>query len=122
MKSHWNHNIIWHNFPKSNRVIKGVYLIEDLYVGASISIRQRILNHINTAYSNLNKYKYVQSELARNILDLLETNKEINIYYLSDDPLEEEIYYWICKPKLNNLSKGKFYGQRSDYVKKLQNT
>lgn len=120
MKSHWKHNIIWHNFPESNRKIKGVYLIEDLYIGASIHIRSRIIHHINTAYSNLNKYNIIDSELAMSILYLLEINKQINIYYISDNPIEEEKFCYIYKPKLNNLSRCKFYGQRSDFVKKLE--
>lgn len=120
MKSHWKHNIIWHNFPKSNRKIKGVYLIEDLYIGASINIRSRIITHINNAYCNLNKYNIKDSELGKYILYLLHTNNKINIYYISENPIEEEKYYHIYKPKLNNLSKGKFYGQRSDYLKKVK--
>ena len=86
-------------------------MIEDFYIGASISIRSRIISHINLAFSNLRLYRSIDSLLHKKILETYINKGYVDIYYLCDDPLKEKFYYDLHKPVCNNTVKGNFYHQ-----------
>ena len=87
MNSHYLfENCVFIDFPKTHRAIKGVYSINDTYVGASINIRSRILQHIRLSndYPNLNGTKAIKLST--------DLNKPITIKYLDADPFNEHLY------------------------------
>jgi hypothetical protein len=76
--------IDWHGFNE-NKKVKGVYLIEDFYVGASKNIRNRIVQHLLIAQSGKSKNK-----LYAKIKDVYKANGIINVTLLSNDPYDEK--------------------------------
>ena len=76
--------INWHGFSE-NKKVKGVYLIEDFYVGASKNIRNRIVQHLLNAKNGNSKNK-----LYAKIKEVYKDNKSINVTLLSSDPYDEK--------------------------------
>lgn len=111
MKSHHKFNIKWHGFPENyHRKVKGVYMIgPNVYIGASIHIRRRILEHCREAIYHNNfckKWPWLKNRkpLSEYILNQFSSKGHIEIYRLSDDPYDERIWIDILNPKSNNKS------------------
>ena len=104
MKKHNKYKIKWIGFPKNHHYkLKGVYLIEDFYIGASIHIRERILSHLRLSskknYNSINKALYDSINKAYNDKGYLK------VFLLSNDPFDE--LFFIEKSNYNLLNKPK---------------
>jgi hypothetical protein len=108
MKEHHKFKINWIGFPKTHRKVKGVYRIENFYVGASIHIRSRILSHCYLCLSKedfkVNYNQKMYSELKRCYLE----KGFINVTYLDGNPLNEGVYI-LGDTNLLNIDRKSFY-------------
>jgi len=122
MKKHKKININWIGFPKKRRRVKGVYMIEDFYVGATTNVRARILAHITGAFNmfkffeNSEGYEYYDtycnelSKVQNKILECYKKNLVINVTFLDEDPYKEIEYIEMYKSNIiNDLKNGKPY-------------
>lgn len=112
MKQHPVHKIEFVNFPISKRIIRGVYMIEDYYVGASKNVRSRIVSHINNTFSGIRIYGKLYDIISEKIYETYQTKGYLTVTFLSHDTNEESIYYDIYKPKCNDPIRGRWYNQR----------
>ena len=71
---------------KSKRRKAGVYLIDNVYVGASTSVRQRVLGHVNNALSNNHDNKPLGIYLTKKI----QSGEPITIHLLSEQITDEQ--------------------------------
>lgn len=79
-------NCVFVGFPETHRAIKGVYSINNDYVGASINIRQRILQHIR-----LSEYSF-ELNASKAIYKSTDFGSPIVIQYLDPNPFNEHLY------------------------------
>jgi hypothetical protein len=103
--------ISWHDFPKTHRLIKGVYLIGTYYIGASKGIKKRVKDHVRNAISDYNAGRNL-CKLKTKIIQQLITYGSINVYFMDNDPYKEYDLYLIFEPECNNTKQGKFYHQQ----------
>lgn len=97
LKDHWKFKINFVNYPETNRRVSGVYLIEDVYVGASKSIRSRIVNHLNAAL----RKSHPNNEFGEYLRLKIINNHPIDIFIIDDDMYKEGFYIEMMKPKFN---------------------
>lgn len=97
LKNHWKFKINYVNYPETHRKVSGVYLIDDVYIGASKHNRNRIITHCNAALrdskSNLGLYEYLKFKIIN--------NKPIDIFFIDNDVYREGFYIEMMKPKFN---------------------
>ncbi len=101
LKDHWKFKINFVNYPETNRRVSGVYLIEDVYVGASKSIRSRIVNHLNAAL----RKSHPNNEFGEYLRLKIINNHPIDIFIIDDDKYNEGFYIEMMKPKYNRTLK-----------------
>lgn len=95
-------NAIFHNFPETHRKIKGVYLIGDFYIGASIHVRSRILSHLRDSDKREHTNKGFQAEFDRYIKEY----NRVDITLLNSEPRAESFFIkkFSHLPLVNDLS------------------
>ena len=94
MKEHHLFKINWMGFPKTHRKISGCYMIGNVYIGASTSIRSRIIQHCAELYSIIYNNYTILGNNPKNIkekylVDCIRNNKIINVTYINEDVNEE---------------------------------
>lgn len=91
MLKHDLFNIRWCYFPETKKKVPGVYIIENIYLGASRDIRKRILNHLHA----IKRGSHLNTDLSISLLPKIKNNEQINVILLSNDPFEESFYKGI---------------------------
>lgn len=100
LKPHCKFDIDWIGFPKTHRRVKGVYLIQHCYIGASIHIRNRILSHLH----GIKRLKIIKSYKDKYLFDCILTSKPVKVYLLSNNPLEEKKWQEYYFGKHDNIT------------------
>lgn len=97
MLKHRVFNIKWIGFPENNtRRVKGCYMIGDIYIGASVHIRARILSHCATVCNCTKKEFKTYSRGTCNydvysyILGCMVRNEPIEVKLLSNNPYDKK--------------------------------
>lgn len=103
-----NDYIVYVDFPKTFRKIKGVYCIENVYIGASHSIKERIRSHINEAIHCYNK-NYKLTNLQDFIIISILLTEKVHVRYINKDPFMEHFEYLKNKTVFNSENIGVFY-------------
>lgn len=83
-KDYFYNNVIECDFKISNKV-KGVYMIADLYIGATRGLENRIKQHFRTALNNEHCNRWFNKRLIQYLMD----GKKIKIQLLSKDVKDE---------------------------------
>lgn len=96
-KEHSKFKINFVNYPETKRKVSGVYLIEDVYVGASKSIRSRIVGHLNAAL----RKSHPNNEFGEYLRLKINDNHPIDIFIIDNDVYREGFYIKMMKPKFN---------------------
>ena len=108
MTEHKEFKINWVGFPdKKYKVISGVYLIEDFYVGASKNIRSRIIGHLKDSKAKRHSNKSLEYLINKKYSDC----ESITITLLDTNPFNEDKYLDNYE-NLVNSNKGRTYNQR----------
>jgi hypothetical protein len=97
LKSHWKYKIEYIGYPKTHKKVSGVYLIDDVYVGASKHNRLRIISHCNNSCNN----NHNNLELSDYLKIKIFFNQPIKIYFLDNDIYKEGKYIELLKPIFN---------------------
>jgi len=100
MRSHWKYKIDYIGFPESHLKVSGVYIIDDVYVGASKHIRSRIIKHCNNAMNNIKCNIGLNEYLKMKISD----NEPIELMLLEDDIYREGEFIINFKPVFNQTT------------------
>lgn len=85
MLDHYKYKLEWVGFPNTIRKVSGVYLIGNIYVGASKHIRKRILSHCSMA----SRDQHNNNGVSEYINDCISSKTPIRIELLSDNPFDE---------------------------------
>jgi hypothetical protein len=91
IKPHNQFKIEFLDVPEFKRTLKGVYRIENFYVGASKNIRRRIISHCLLAYNPTN-IKYDDKPLLKAIRVCFASKGFISVTILDTDPKNEIKY------------------------------
>lgn len=97
LKSHWKFKIDYVNFPKTNRKFAGVYMIDNVYIGASKHNRGRIISHCNAALRNEHGNLGLNNYLNKKITN----NETIIIRHIDSDIYKEGNYIRFFNPVFN---------------------
>ena len=97
-------------FPETNKKISGVYSIGGVYVGVSMHIRKRILEHIHLCLSNYHCNKKLQNIIQ---LSMHLTGDPIVVEYLSSDMNDEYMYHLLLD--IPTTKQTRFYHQYSKF-------
>ena len=97
MLKHHKFQIEWIDYVQTRFKTKSVYMIDDVYIGASNHTRQRILQHCNDAINN----RHINKKLQEHLLHKIISNAPIKVYCLSSFPYLEAKYIEQYKPKFN---------------------
>lgn len=73
------------NSIRPNKPVSGVYLIDGVYIGASINIRRRIRQHMNNVLSR----RHINISLQAHLLRKASLGEVVSIHVLSYDPTDE---------------------------------
>lgn len=99
------HFFILSGFPDTDRAIPGVYIISDIYLGASKHIRRRLIWH----YHQLRRGRHTNKKLQK----AFNERDFVDVKYLSDDPKKEREFVSLLSEPLK--SKSRFYDENIDY-------
>ena len=106
MIKHDEHNIEWVGFPKNRfRRIKGVYMIGDIYIGASVHIRRRIIQHLN----DCKRGRHSNNDVLCYFNSCNQNKTPIQVRFLSNNPFDEDDLTNLFNVKTSNQSR--FYHQ-----------
>lgn len=112
MKPHHFFDIEWIYFPDTEEKVEGCYLIGHSYVGASIDIRSRVLNHLykicDTTTGEL-KDGCLDTDLGCYVSYRIIKNKKIEVTFLSSDTSYEEYFYKAYGIPIHSYTR--FYNQ-----------
>lgn len=97
MIEHYLYKINYVGFPNTRRKVESVYVIDDVYVGASIHTRQRILSHFRNAMAGRHYNKELQAYLQAKHLN----NEPVVVKMLSKIAFDEAHWIEVIKPKFN---------------------
>lgn len=92
------------NFPVDQKIVPGVYLIGNVYVGASKDIYRRMLQHY-TSYRV--EYKVNNIDLAMYFNRCLSEGEKVKVTYLAFDPHDEA--YFSMKHRVVTPKGARFY-------------
>lgn len=104
MKGHWAFNINWIGFPSTHRKVKGCYMIGNTYIGASIHIRSRILQHCNLVKRDLDLGKIPLGLTSRKydyIKECILKKEPIEVRFLSNNPMDEQLMHELWSMDYN---------------------
>jgi hypothetical protein len=84
---------------------QGVYMIGDFYIGKSIDIRKRVLNHFQCSING----RHQNNDLSSKIIDLLLNGEKIPVRILSQDTRKEAFFIHEFVRKGYNLKNKELY-------------
>jgi len=100
MVKHYLYNIEWIGFPKNRGKVPSVYLIGDVYVGATVHTRGRIMHHLNAA----NRGDHVNRQLGEYLKYRIDNKLPIKVTYLSPFIYQEQYFINKHQPSMNMSS------------------
>lgn len=101
LRSHWKFKIKFDGYPNTHKKVKSVYCIDDVYIGASVHTRKRILTHL---YSASRYDKSMNQDFLEYLRHKIKNNIEITVYNLDDNIYSEGFYIKLMNPIYNRTT------------------